>query len=1206
MNANLIISILAIAVASRFCLVEASAQNRPAATTSNASIGALSELLAASIHGDVDVDISAPNGTYTLQLLLYEGWRSRSADIVIEGKTVREKYDLLKEQGGTFDHGSLIRHTFTLTDGNIDIEFKDRIPGIIHLGGLILSKGIGKSTTSTAILKSKADLDLKDAIKAINFGDTKDLNIGDVRFAAAAVNATVNDVTNKAKGDVHAGQFQQKIPMRPPGSSAEQFVVADGLAVELFANEQQFFNPSSIDVDDKGRVWICETVNYRKNTRKEGDRIVILADTNGDGKVDKQTIFYQGHDIDGGHGVCVLGNKVIVSVPDKILILTDTDGDDRADTKTLLFQGKVLNPVQGQHDHAIHAVMFGPDGRLYFNFGNLNAHLRDGDGKPILDIEGRVVDNSRKPYQQGMVIRCELDGSHVEVLGHNFRNNWEVTVDSFGSMWQSDNDNGSSSCRVNFVMEHGNYGYNDEITGAGYQSHRTNIESTMQRQMWHQNDPGVVPNLLITGAGAPTGILVYEGDLLPRRFHGQMLLAEPARNVLWTIPVRKSGAGYTASKADALTTPGSHIFRPSDVSVAPDGSLIVADWFDPVVCCHATRDDRGRLFRIAPPGHKYAVKKFNYSTPEGAVAALRNPNLSVRYKAWTALNQMQERARAVLESLATDADPRMRARALWLLAAIKGNVAATIQLAITDKTDDVRAMALRIARRHRFDPVTVVRQLVRDQSALVRRECALSLRQASDTEAQQLAGAQQLPGAPKLWAELANQHDGRDRWYLEALGIGEQGHEAACFDAWLEKVGDNWNTPIGRDIIWRSRATEAATWLARVILDPRTPATEHPRFVRAFDFHSGGTKQAALVSILTVKPNRKTTSAWLEALRRVSPETASKVPGLNRNLTDALQFTSKNATFVESVRRHGLRVFADDLVAIAATDPITQLRVQAVNTLIDFKEQERIKAAGQSEKQMAILDALGFAGHSNAIMLLSHILVDDKSLQPTRARALTALAMNAAGEQVILNAIKQKNISSTLATSAARLLLISSNSKTRAFAASHLGVPDPGTQKSSQSLAKLVRAKPNIKNGAAVFEKAGCIKCHKVGDRGVEFGPDLSAIGGTVAKREMFVSILAPNASIKFGYEGLAVTLDDGDVLTGYRTSENETTLSLRMAGGIQRDIEKADIEKTSSQTLSLMPVGLETAITTQELVDLVGWLTQQKNAQPKTAPKSP
>ena len=618
----------------------------------------------------------------------------------------------------------------------------------------------------------------------------------------------------------------------------EQFVVAKGLVVQPFATQGQLSNPASIDVDDRGRVWVAEAFNYRKKTRKAGDRILILEDSNGNGRADKTTVFYQNPDIDGVHGVCVLGNKAIVSAPDRILLLTDIDSDDKADAKKVLFTGKVLNPVQGQHDHAIHAVMFGPDGRLYFNFGNYNAGLWRADGTLVKDVFGNPVDNSRKPYQEGMVIRCEMDGSRVEVLGYNFRNNWEVTVDSFGSMWQSDNDNGSSSCRVNFVMEYGNYGYRDERTGAGYRSKRSNMETTMQRQMWHQNDPGVIPNLLITGQGAPTGILVYEGDLLPEPFRGQMIHAEPGRNVVWAFPTKQVGAGYQASITNLVHSQTERNYRPSDVSVAPDGSLIIADWFDPVDCCHRTINDAGRIFRVAPPGHAYAVPVFDFKTPGGAAKALRNPNLSVRYKAWTALQAMKKKARPVLAKLATDKNPRLRARALWALAAIKEGTQDAIEKAVQDEDDNLRALALRIARRHRMPIEPLVQRLVGDKSALVRRECAVSLHRVATS------------GAADLWAELALQHDGKDRWYLEALGIGEKGNETACLHAWLKKVGDAWKAPAGRDVVWRSRAPEAADLLAKLVLDPKVAKSEHPRLMRAFDFHSGETKEDALATLL--------------------------------------------------------------------------------------------------------------------------------------------------------------------------------------------------------------------------------------------------------------------------------------------------------------------------------------------------------------------
>src|SRR6187549_375619 len=152
-----------------------------------------------------------------------------------------------------------------------------------------------------------------------------------------------------------------------------------------------------------------------------------------------------------------------------------------------------------------------------------------------------------------MVFRCNLDGREVEMLAWNFRNNWEVSVDSFGTLWQSDNDDdGNKGVRINYVMEFGNYGYSDEMTGAGWQSARLGIESEIPQRHWHLNDPGVVPNLLQTGAGSPTGMVIYEGSLLPVQFRDQIIHADAGPNVVRSYPVKKNGAGYTADTINIL------------------------------------------------------------------------------------------------------------------------------------------------------------------------------------------------------------------------------------------------------------------------------------------------------------------------------------------------------------------------------------------------------------------------------------------------------------------------------------------------------------------------------------------------------------------------------------------------------------------------------------------------------------------------------
>ncbi len=631
----------------------------------------------------------------------------------------------------------------------------------------------------------------------------------------------------------------QKPGGRDPAAALGNLDVHPELQASLFAAEPMLFSPSNIDIDHRGRVWVCEVINYRghKGKRPGGDRILILEDTDGDGTAEKAKVFYQGTDIDSPHGVCVLGTpdgrntRVIVSAGDKVQVFTDTDGDDKPDRKETLFSG-----ISGtQHDHGIHAFTFGPDGRLYFNFGNSGSQLKDRDGKPVVDLAGNEVKASRKPYQEGMAFRCRIDGSAVETLGWNFRNNWMVTVDSFGSLWQSDNDDdGNRGVRINFVMEFGNYGYRDELTGAGWGDawKQANAKAKLPdeqkyRYHWHLDDPGVVPNLLNTGQGSPTGITVYEGDLLPKTFQGQVIHCDAGPSIVRAYPVQRQGAGYSATSVNGLDGAArDKWFRPSDVKVAPDGSLIVADWYDPGVGGHAMGDlERGRLFRLTPKGHTgYKTPKFNFATAEGCVAALRNPNFAVRQVAWTSLNTMQEQARPALEKLAHDADPRARARALWLLAAIRGGAAAAVEVAQSDASDDVRGMALRMARLHKLDVLPLVRKMAADRSPLVRRECLIALRHHTDA------------GMPTLWAELAKHHDGKDRWYLEALGIGADRRENECLDAWLKSAGGQWNSPAGRDILWRSRGTHAAKLLADAITDKNSAEADKARFLRALDF----------------------------------------------------------------------------------------------------------------------------------------------------------------------------------------------------------------------------------------------------------------------------------------------------------------------------------------------------------------------------------
>ncbi len=652
-----------------------------------------------------------------------------------------------------------------------------------------------------------------------------------------------------------------------PGNAKAQLArmkVADGLEVGLFGLEPMVVNPADMDVDHRGRVWVTEGANYRSSFQKwgvlrpDGDRIQILEDTDGDGIADKAKTFYQDLSINTALGICVLGNKVIVSSAPYIFVLTDTDGDDVADKRELLFTTDV---GQADHDHAAHAFVFGPDGKLYFNCGNAGRVLRrpvqkdlplhgkltkeqiEG-GTLVKDASGREISDKGRPYRQGMAFRCDIDGSNVEVLGHNFRNNYELAVDSFGTVWQSDNDDdGNQGVRINYVMEGGNFGYSDEMTGAGWGQKRTGWESEVPKRHWHLNDPGVVPNFVQTGAGAPTGIAVYEGDLLPAVFRGQVVHCDAGPRVVRAYPATQDGAGYAGTVTDILTS-ADDWFRPSDVAVGPDGALFVADWNDSGVGGHSMADQKletmtGRIYRVAPKGNRPAVPKLDLKSAKGAVAALRSPNHETRYLAWNALHEMGGKASKELKKVWNGTEPRQRARALQLLARIKGNELKQVSAALKDTDSDIRVAGLRLARELGLDLIAVAGPLVDDPSPQVRREVALALRGSS------------APAAPALWAKLAARHDGKDRWYLEALGIGADRQWDAYLGAYLAAVGDRWDTPAGRDVVWRSRSKQTPALLVKMITDKKTTEPEKQRYLRAFDFINGPEKDAALLQLLT-------------------------------------------------------------------------------------------------------------------------------------------------------------------------------------------------------------------------------------------------------------------------------------------------------------------------------------------------------------------
>jgi putative membrane-bound dehydrogenase-like protein len=711
--------------------------------------------------------------------------------------------------------------------GNVVVG-KNAAGGPLAVSGKSYSDGIGTHANSVIAFEIPEGFDKLKVLCGLDEGGTKQGNATSVTFSAYA----------DAVPDFQAEQRKQESEVRSPERAVAGLEVHSGLEATLVSSEPELLSLTNLDIDHRGRVWVCEVVNYRGHNgkRPQGDRILVMEDTDQDGKSDKSTVFYQGNEVDSAMGICVLGNRVIVSASPNVWIFTDENGDDKADKKELLFS----NTGQPQHDHSAHSIVFGPDGKLYWNFGNTGKAVHDAAGKPVVDKMGNTVVDNGKPYFGGMVFRCDADGSNFEVLGHNFRNNYEAAVDSFGTIWQSDNDDdGNRATRINYVMEFGNYGYRDELTGAGWQAERTGWESEIPQRHWHLNDPGVVPTMLITGAGSPTGITVYEGRLLPEVFWDQPLHCDAGPNVVRAYVTSAEGAGYSAKIENLVVGERDRWFRPADVAVAPDGSVFITDWYDPGVGGHAMGDlDRGRLFRVAPPGTKYIVPKFDFAKLEDCLEALKNPCQSIRYMAWQSLHSMGEKAEAGLKTLWQDSNPRVRARALWLLGKIEGRGKRYVEIGIADKDENIRITAVRLARQLGLGVNEFVSPLVDDSSAAVRRELAIALH------------GDKSEAMPALWAKLAQKHDGKDRWYLEALGIAAEKRWDECLASWKSLVGDSWKSPSGKQVIWRSRSNDTAKLLVELLSEESLSDEDSARYFRALDYQETSRREAALKELL--------------------------------------------------------------------------------------------------------------------------------------------------------------------------------------------------------------------------------------------------------------------------------------------------------------------------------------------------------------------
>ncbi|MDA0787388.1 MAG: NPCBM/NEW2 domain-containing protein [Proteobacteria bacterium] len=622
---------------------------------------------------------------------------------------------------------------------------------------------------------------------------------------------------------------------------AADLVVSEGLEVKLWAKSPLFFNPTNMDIDYKGRIWVAEGRNYRGARRvPEGDRIVVIEDKDGDGAAESSHVFVQEKAFTSPLGVAVVDNMIIVSQPPDLIVYTDVNRnatyDEGTDTREVLLTGFNGN----NHDHSLHSVTVGPSGQYYFNHGNMGSQVTDKDGWKLnagsfysmQNISGQQSSDGQV-YNGGVALRVNPDGTGLRPIGHNFRNSYEQAVSSFGDVFQNDNDD-PPAARTAWLMEYGNMGFTSRDGKRNWGSDKMAGQSTPVSE-WRQEDPGVVPAGDVYGGGAPTGIAFYENGIMEKQFGGYIVSCEPTRNTLFGYHPKAAGAGLTLPERDILLTSNPEgdfagadfiragsvlgaktLFRPSDVTIGPDGAIYVADWFDARVGGHGTRDNgmTGAIYRIAPKGAKLAVPTFDLTTTAGQIEAVKNPSPNVRELGRAKLAAAGATSIPAVKNLLTDDNAYIQARATWLLAKLGPEGRELVEKRLQHKDPQMRIAAFRALRQEDHKTLELAAKLATDESPLVRREVALALRYVPFEQCKDSLLA------------IARGYDGKDRYYVEAFGIGctdkEEKVYAALRDAQAGKPFD----PVYANLVWRlhpvSAINEIKGWAMDTAVDAAT------------------------------------------------------------------------------------------------------------------------------------------------------------------------------------------------------------------------------------------------------------------------------------------------------------------------------------------------------------------------------------------------
>lgn len=1046
--------------------------------------------------------------------------------------------------------------------------------------------------------------------------------------------------------------------------------LADGLTAALVAAEPDVCNGVAFKVDDRGNIYVCETfrvrdgvfdnrnymrwldddlaaltvadrvAKYRKHIpekvealKRYSERIMLLADTDGDGSLDRVTTFAEGfNELEDGliAGVLPVGEDVITTLIPKVWRLRDEDGDGVADQRAVMFDGFGVHTSLMGHD--MHGLIVGPDRRLYFSIGDRGFHV---------EHEGET---HAYPHE-GAVLRCELDGSDLEVVHRGLRNPQELAFDQWGDLITGDNNSdGGDKARLVQVLPGADSGWR-----IGFQWLRDR-GAWNREKMWHPRHPeqtaGVVPPIR-NFADGPSGLAYDPGVGLPDTFRDCFFLCDfrgaASNSGIRTFRLSRSGAGFEVRDHDKLAWNT----LATDVDFGPDGALYLFDWV------HGwSKTGKGRIFKVRTPQMANDFKLRNSARTLGSdfskfgkpqlSALLEHPDRRIRQKAQFALCDLS--AVDALTAATTQRRSRVaRLHGVWGLGVLlrhgNGDCRAPLAELLRADDGDVRAMAARaLGDARSLADVERLVALLRDDNSRVKREAAFALaRLGSDAAA-----------ATDALFDAARHNDDRDAVLRHALvyALGEVGPRDQ-----LVRRADAQRVAVQRAALLalaRQAAPEVAVFLdhadeqlryeaARAIYETPIPGAlqqlarlaydDSPdservdwRAVNAARMRGEVEDGEALVHVATSSAHPA--KVRLEALEILAewpqPRGQCRVIGNWRPCEHA-----SPEVVAQLVAASGPQLLADPVTAAAAARAAAALRLTNLADALaaqvgdaDLPADARVVAldalasldVAQLDPAMDAIDAAAPVQlRKRAVALLSKrsperavpvlaTLLDNASVGERQAACEALGNLQHESATALLGAWLQR-LDDDRVPAAIQLDLLEAADKHAPLRDAVAARRRAATKLGPLGAFQVCLEGGNAREGRRVFhdvEAVRCTRCHKLRGNGGNAGPALDDVGRRLSAEILLEAVITPSARIAEGYTTTTLELTDSSVLSGVVTKDQDGQVTIVDISGKATRVPATRIRSRQANKESAMPKMGE-ALSKRQIRDLIAFLKNQK-----------